>query len=158
MELIRQYLVTVIIAVIISALSVQILGQNSPYTPIIKLITGIFLTIAMFTPITKIKINEIYSYYTQFETASTPYIAEGIAWGNDQTSAYIKEHAESYVLDKATSLGLSIDADIELSDTQPSIPIAIKLRGKANPYQKQRLQRCIEEDLGIKMEAQSWNS
>ena len=158
MELVREYLMTVIIAVIISALSIQLLGKNSSYTPIIRLITGIFLTITILTPIAKIKISEIYDYYAHFENASKPFIADGITWSNEQTSVYIKEHAESYVLDKATSLGLSLSADIELSESQPSIPVAIKLHGDANPYQKQRLQQFIEDDLGIKTEAQTWSS
>ena len=149
---------TVIIAVIISALSVQLLGRNSSYAPLIKLITGIFLTITILTPVNKITISEIYDYFTQFETASKSYITDGIRWSNEQTYSYIKEHAESYVLDKASSLGLSLSADIELSESQPSIPIAIRLYGDANPYQKQRLQQFIEDDLGIKTEAQTWNS
>lgn len=158
MEAIRQYLTTIITAVVITVLSIQILGKSSSYAPIIRMIAGVFLTITVISPITTVNISKIYDYFEQFKTSSECYITDGTSWRRSQTSSYIKAQAESYILDKAASLGITLSANIELSDSDPPIPVAVELNGDINPYLKQRLQRLIEEDLGVKLEAQTWNS
>ena len=68
----------------------------------------------------------------------------------------IKQQTEEYILDKATSMNISLSADITLSETDPPVPVAVTLTTSADPVLRTQLERLITQDLGISKEQQRW--
>lgn len=157
MDWIKQYLITVISVTVIAALLMQLLGKSSKYSPIMRIILGIFLTITVLHPFSDLLIGDINEYISNFEFSAEHAIADGTAWSYSQRRSFITEQAESYIFDKATSLGLTLSAEIQLSESEPPTPDAVILHGDADPYSRQCLQQFIQNDLGIPKEAQKWN-
>ena len=78
---------------------------------------------------------------------------------NRRMEALITGAAETYILDKAQAMGLSLEAEVtlRLQDRYP-VPWSVSLRGTVNAAQKQQLEALLEQDLGIPPERQEWCS
>jgi len=69
----------------------------------------------------------------------------------------IKDRCETYILDKASSMGLTVQAEVTLSDTAGTpCPVAVTIRGEMTLEQMRKLSRYITEDLGIPADQQEW--
>lgn len=157
MEALRQYLLSIIGASVITAVLIRITDGKGSYSAVVRLLTGIFLSITVIAPIAKIKIADISSYIDSFEFQTADIVSSGEQWSASQTQTIIKKQTEAYILDKAQSLGAEVCVEASVSDSNPPIPIAVEISGSVDPFTKQRLQRVIMNDLGISKENQVWN-
>lgn len=152
----HQYLLSIVAASIVSALAIQIVGNKGTYSALIKLLVGIFLSITVISPIAKVRISDIPSHMEEFQAEADIAVSDGTAWANSELTTIIKQRSETYILDKATSIGAELAVDITLSDTEIPTPVAVDIQGKIGPYAKQRLQQIISDNLGIAKENQRW--
>lgn len=76
---------------------------------------------------------------------------------NSLLAGLIRDEAETYILDKADTLGLSIRAEVEtkLSEDYP-VPWSVRLYGEPTEPQKAALSKVLEEELGIPAARQEW--
>jgi len=89
------------------------------------------------------------------------YSAEGIAEDGskmalDAMADIIKQQSESYILDKALSIGAKIDVNVKMSDDNPPVPKEVILSGSVSPYDKQVISHYITANFGISEENQQW--
>ena len=83
--------------------------------------------------------------------------ASGIEIANrDLLARIIQEKTEAYILDKAGQLGLQLQAEVSVSETEEPVPWAVVLSGEVKPDQKRRLEAILEQELGIARENQQW--
>lgn len=157
MEHIRQYLLSVIAAAILCAAVQAITQKKGASSAIIKLIAGIFLTVTVITPWTKLSFTDITEYAQTFTASAETAVSYGTAVAQEETAAIIKSRSEAYILDKATSLGLTLQVAVTVSDASPPLPESVVLTGKTSPYTKERLAHYIANDLGIPEADQTWN-
>lgn len=157
MEALRQYLLSIIGASIIAALLIRITDGKGSYSAIARLLTGIFLSITVLSPIAKIRIADISSYIDSFEFHAADAVSSGEQWSVSQMHTIIKSQTEAYILEKAQSLGAELSVQVSLSDANPPVPVAADISGDIDPFTKQRLQRIIMDELGISKENQVWN-
>ena len=156
MDDIRKYLLSIIASAIISAAVIRICGQKGMISAMIKLLAGIFMSITVISPLLKLQIGNFSEYLGALEIETDCYVDEAEDAAAIERSAFITEKLESYILDKATSLGMSIEVEVELSDSVIQLPNQVRITGEVSPYNKQRLQQIIENDLGIPEENQLW--
>ena len=156
MEAIRQYLLCVVSAGIICAVILKIVGEKGLLSSAIKLLAGLFMSITVISPIVKLQIDDFSDYLYEIETDSQGIVADGISVANDEKTKIIKQNLESYILDKASSLSVSLDAQITLSASDAPYPYSVILSGDISPYKRQQLQQIISNDLGIPEERQVW--
>lgn len=156
MEGIRAYLLSVVAAAIISALVMKLVGNKSAYCGIIKLVTGIFLSITVVSPLVQITFTDMTDYFETLDIKADAVVSDGVNSSHAAMTEIIKENTEAYILDKAENMGLTVNVTVYLSDDTPPTPISVKISGSAAPYAKMQLQSIIESDLSIPKENQAW--
>lgn len=157
MQSIKEYLLGVVAAAMLCAIVSQLAGKENFHGTAIKLICGVFMLLALVSPITKLNIHlpsEIFSDISQQADQITSAAAD-----STQESIYtiIKERTQAYILDKGNSYGVDMSVEVTLSDDRIPEPISVRIIGNVSPYNKKILSGVIENDLGIPAEAQIWN-
>lgn len=72
-------------------------------------------------------------------------------------SELIKQQSETYILDKAESLGIMVAVDITLCEEGDyPYPGSVILSGNVSQEDQQYLSKIIAEDIGISIECQEW--
>lgn len=154
MEGMRQYIISVTAAAVLCGILTGIVGSKT-IKPVWKLIVGIFLTLTAIRPLEDIDLSAIPAIAEVYSLEAEEAVLEGETMMVSQTQAIIKSRIESYILDKAGGMGVTVTADVTL-DAQ-GMPISVRLTGAVSPGAKSRLQSIIATDLGIPKEAQTWN-
>ena len=135
-----------------------LVGKNRSTSKVIKLITGLFLTIAVITPWLRLDFSDLSGYFQEFSISADAAVESGVTFAYEETAAIIKQQTEAYILDKADAIGVDIAVDVCVSNDSPPVPYSVKLCGDIAPYAKVRLIQCISEDLGIPEVRQTWQS
>ena len=154
---IREYLLGVIAAAILCAIVSQLAGKDHFLGSVIKLIAGVFMLIAVVSPVMKLNIRMPRDIFSELSTQADQITTSASVTTQESISGIIKERTQAYILDKANRYGLELTVDITLSDAQIPQPVAVTIQGKISPYNKKLLSETIEKDLGIPTEAQIWN-
>ena len=151
---IRSYMITVMSAAAICTVINKITEKQGAVSAVIKIISGLFLAISVLSPVLNISFEPVWEYFDNIHEESS-YISDvGIAEVNTEKEGIIKSTLEAYILDKAKTLGLSIEVTMELNNEM--IPVGVKIHGSASPYAKRQLEAFIADTLGIPKEDQSW--
>ena len=108
------------------------------------------------SPWTKLRFEDISSYFADIQTDADQIIGEGEEIAADATVAIIKKQVEAYILDKAHSLDIDIEVEVAFAELRPLVPDAVTIKGAVSPYAKLQLQQMIADDLGIPKENQMW--
>ena len=156
MDWIRRYIVSVTAAAIVCAVIKTLVGQKTSQATIIRIIAGIFISVTVIAPWTKMEFSDIEDYIQDFSLDGEDAAASGVSYAQAETAAIIKSHTESYILDKAASLGISAEAEVAVSQDYPPLPYSVTIQTNAAPYAKERLKRYIVEELGIPEAQQTW--
>ena len=156
MSNVAQYLLTVIAAAVISGIVMRIMDDKSVFHPIIKLLTGLFLTVTAISPVLNLHFDDLSSYFSDLESEASSIVSEGKEIAAHATGSIIKSQVEAYILDKAASLNLNIDVEVVLSETEPVYPAFIQFNGSVSPYGKQCMEQIVSDELGIPKENQKW--
>ncbi len=157
MNEIRQYLITLVAAAVIAALAVNISGKSGLIPSLIKLIAGLFLTVNIVFPLIKNRFPDLSGMLSDIQIQSSQIADNGKNSAAETVTDIIKTNLEAYILDKAASMDAGLDVQIIMSDSDPPGPESVIITGNISPYQKQRLSKIINDDLGIPKEKQQWN-
>ena len=155
MQGIKEYLLGVIAAAILCAIVTQLVSKESLPGAAMKLICGVFMLLALVSPVTQIRVwpSHIFSDLSLQADLITTAASES---SQESIAQIIKEQTQAYILDKASSQGVSLSVSVTLSDSEIPKPIGVTLTGSVSPYTKKVLSETIEKDLGIAAEAQIW--
>lgn len=153
--MIKEYILSVCATALICVI-VRSLLQKGTVGNLAKLMSGVFLLLAILSPLKQIYIPDwqdiTLSYQLDAQNATK--------WGEESTlnalSQIIKEQTASYILERAQPLGLELSVDVILSSDAVPAPKTIYLTGAAGPYAKQQLQEIIIRELGITKENLIW--
>lgn len=149
-----SYVLSVISAAIIAAIISSFFDGKSGTAGIIKLVSGLFLTFVVISPLTKLDFSDVNAYLEQFalEGAEAASVGENLA--HEAEADIINSRVQAYILDKADLLGAQLDVEVVLD--RNNIPVSVKLEGDISPYAKAQMAETITEDLGISKEQQLW--
>lgn len=158
MDRIRSYLLSVIVAALICGILSAIPTKNAALRSIQKILCGIFMSVSLISPLTGLRLPDLEQYLYVYQADAADAVLLGQAMTMESTAQFIKEQTATYILDKAKTLGVSLDVSVTLSEEVPQAPCAVTLTGMVSPYAKQRLTEMIEQELQIKKEDQHWIS
>jgi hypothetical protein len=152
----KDYLIQIVCAAILCVIATELVPGKTVSAKLIRILCSLYLTICVISPFVNISFSDFSEYIEQFDINAAGAVEEGKKNSAIQTAAIIKANTESYILDKASSLGLSIDVEVTVSDSIPLMPVKICYTGTVAPIYKHQLQSWVEKELGIKKEHQQW--
>lgn len=152
----KQYLLSVVAAAIISGIVTKLLGSKGTQGAIGKLVAGLFLAFTVISPLRSVRIGDFASISASYSSAASAAVEDGKILTRQSLQASIKESCEAYILDKAQSLDVELEVVVTVSDDEIPIPTSVQLSGNVSPSAKNRLSGIITQDLGISKEAQKW--
>lgn len=156
MDFIRQYILGILSAGVICGILNSWMGKREPYGSVLKLLTGIFMTVTLVAPIIKVEFMDISSYLDNLSIEADRAVDYGQRAFDRSVADIIKSETEAYILDKAAFWELNLEVEVTLSESDPPIPESVLLKGSVSPYAKSQLSRCIADDLGISEDQQKW--
>lgn len=152
----QQYVVSVATAAIICGIVIG-LAPSGTFQGIIKMICGIFLTLMVIEPVTRVDVAQwISDFGMSYREDAESAAAFGEEIVRDTTEKYIKQECEAYILDKADALGAELKVEVLLSTDELPIPSSAVIRGKLSPSAQHQLEQIITRDLGISKENLQW--
>lgn len=155
---IREYLISVTAAAIISSCITAFFENAGSISKLIKVLCGIFVSLAVIRPIAGLDISAFQPQISAFSDSAEQIVSAAQEDSAQQQRNVIKEQAEAYVYNKATALGSKVSVCISLCDSPPYQPESIEISGQLSPFAKSQLSTIIQTDLGIPSEAQKWSS
>ena len=156
MESIRDYLLGITAAALVCGTVTALAGKKGTIGAIIKAMCGVFMTLTVVNPWTSLRLDPVSGFSDSILREAEELGAEGENMSREALADGIKTAAETYILDKADALGVSLSVEVTVTDTQPPVPGKVLLQGAVSPYAKQELTRIITEDLAIAREDQIW--
>ena len=153
-----QYLLKLTAAALFCAVVVGFVGDKCALGKLIKLITGIFMIVTIAAPLGTLDMNGWTDYIDKLTLQTGSAVQDGENFAKDTLVGIIMEETSSYILDKAKAYDARLEVEVTVDDSAVPAPCAVRIQGSISPYGKQQLQRIIQEDLGIKLEAQEWIS
>lgn len=155
MQSMRQYLLTLCAASAVCAVINTLFVSKKSIQRIIKLLTGMFMALCAFSPLLNVDQWDFGDFADKFSVSASA-VEAGESMAADATAEFIKEHIAAYVLDKAATLDVNIDAEVLLDDSAPPQVSGIILKGDVSPYAKEILAQYMNDTLGIAKEDQHW--
>lgn len=152
MEALRQYIISVVAAGLICGI-VTGLFSGSTGSSIMKLVCGVFLSYTVLAPVTRFDPGDLAVCGWAVADGSEA-VAAGESLAQDAREQFIKQDLETYILDKASQLGASLQVEVTLEEG--GLPGTVTLTGQIAPYQRQQLERILTLELGIAKENQQW--
>ena len=157
MSEIGQYLLSIVAAAVIVAVSNTMIESKGAIGSIIKFITGLALAMIVVSPWSDFQISEFDSIYASAETEAVSVASEGQQLSQNKIAELINQQLLAYILDKAAVLGLDVSVDVILSDETPPSICNITIVGAVSPYAKKRLTQILCKDLGVTEECLIWS-
>ena len=152
MTTVKGYILSITAAAMVCAIVSRLTGKNGTGA-IIKVLSGLFLTLTVLKPLVQLEINRLSVITESFSEQAEQAVAYGEFASKKMLDAIIAEELRAYILDKAKSFGSEPEVEIELTD---GIPSRIRLSGNISPYSKSQLSQWLCKELGIPLEAQIW--
>lgn len=153
MEALRQYIISVVAAALICGIITGLFPKGAA-REVMKLVCGLFLAYTVLRPMAGAELGHLEDLPFSFSSQGEAAAALGIQMAEESMAQFIKEETQAYILDKASKLGLTLEADVTLDEE--NIPVAVTLRGQASPYDRSRLERMLTQDLAIAKENLQW--
>lgn len=158
MDRLCDYVIRLSATALLCAVVIHFARGSSAVKLMVKLLCGIVLAYSIIQPVRQLKISEFGDVAMQFRQDAD----RAVQWGkNISTEAWtesISQGTEAYILEKAKDLNLDLIVEVELSDDEFPVPVAVSLTGKVAPYAKSVLSDAISRDLNIPKESQKWTS
>ena len=156
MDTVRSYLLQITAAAIISGIVTGILGKKGMLGTTLKLLAGVFMALSVVSPWVDLRLDSFEPFMDGISFDASGAVADGENSAMNAMKSIIKERAEAYILDKASTLGVHVMAQVTLSSDEMPVPDGVTISGQISPYAKSVLSTCIADDLGIKLEDQQW--
>lgn len=156
MDAVREYLLSLVCTSMLTALVMTLMPKGSARRAA-AIACALLLAITALRPLGGLD-GETFSQALSRARMEAEFARTGVEVRNRElVAAIIKENSESYILDKASSIGLQLEAEVTVAgeDTYP-YPAAVTITGYADAEKRRLLTQYIEENLAIAEDAQTW--
>jgi len=127
---------------------------------ILKLVCGIVLIMAMINPLLDGTLPELSLDLSAYRQKADEIIGEAEEKENGLSRRIIEGEMEAYILDKARSLGAtleSVEVAVKWGDEGCWYPHEVTITAELPPREKSLISNSIEAELGIPGERQYWS-
>lgn len=156
MEGIAAYILRVCCSALIAG-TVMTIGGDGSGAKARKLICGLFMAFVVISPMKQIQLEEVWELPEQSYREGQDICADAQEQAVEEISSVIIQRTRAYILDKAGSLGASVEVTAMALDPDTLEPVNVELTGDLSPYDRSMLSAYIQDTLGIEKEAQIWN-
>lgn len=154
---IRQYILTLICMAIICGSVPKFFGDNGAQKKLLSFVAGMVMTIVAVSPFLGKNLQSYLWIREEFSLEAQDTIAIGQEQADSMLSDIIIKRIQSYILDKAASMGADLTAEVILDDSKPCVPSCVILSGAASPYVKRQLTETLGQQLAISEDNVVWN-
>lgn len=157
MSAVREYLLTLIAAALLTEIVVILLPKGKMQYAGRLLGTLILITTAL-TPVLRIDSNQIIGYFTDFRPQMNDIQTNAAEQNYEIMSELIKDSCETYILEKANQIG--VDAAVQITirkEGEYPYPDAVTISASITEQDKMYLEQIIVCDLGIPQDKQEWS-
>ena len=154
MDGLKNYLIAVCSAAILSAILKQLIGKSKMSSVTVNLLSGLFVAICIISPWKDFSLQDLEIYNPLHTQSGQSYVETGKRITQNQIDAIITEKVESYILEKTNQLHLQVEVRVELAED--GVPFKSIVSGKLSPEEKKTLSAFLEKEIGIQKEMQIW--
>lgn len=151
-----QYVLSVVAVSILCGLIQVLAGKEGVHSGVVKMMTGVVLTVAVFSPVTKVEFTNLEDYIDTMESMRDTAVWDGELRADDSLRDIITEKTRTYIMDRAAELGATLQVEVSLNSEELPTPDTVTISGEISPYVKQQLTQIIQKELGIPKERQEW--
>jgi hypothetical protein len=134
----------------------SLFDEKSTVGTLIRVMGGLLLSFVILSPVTNWNFDAVASFAESFESAGNLAAETGSNLAAEEAGLIIREELSAYILDKAADLQTDLQVEILLSNDSIPTPESVTLIGTVTPYAKIKLQKILEQELGIPKERQIW--
>ena len=156
MELLREYILSIASASVISGILTTLLDKKGSAGTMGKMFCGVFLAITLIRPLGDISFDSITDWLNTYSVEGGVLVNEGEEITSASTQSIIKTNCEAYILDKGADMGLKLTAQVKLDPKSPYAPVSVMIFGDIPPYKKATLEDILIQDLAIAKEQIQW--
>lgn len=156
-DAIRGYLLSIVAVCLLTALARSLIPEGG-VRRVSSVVCALLLVLCALSPLLQLDIDAVAQSIARIQMENET-LRTGVAVKNRElVSQIIKQNTQTYILDKAASMGLTLQAEVEMRDAGDyPYPYRVTLGGMCTEAQRQVLTRYIEENLAIPAERQAWN-
>lgn len=158
MDTVQQYILSIVCVCMLCFMLQTLFSGNPHMTPLIKMITGLVLSLTVLMPFFSNRLLEFDIEMKDIASESEAAVTSGELAARESMSAIIKEKTESYILEKANTLGMDIQAEVTLTEEDLPLPYKVAITGTVTPYARKQMGEYLQQNIGIPEENQIWNS
>ncbi len=155
-DAIRSYLLSVVAVSLLSAILLALV-PNGPIRRAATFVCGLILILVCLSPFRTLDLSALaqsISRLTMQEDAARTGVQVN---SREITAELIKQKCEAYILDKAASMGLHLQAEVILeTDSAYPYPSSVRITGALTAEQKRALEAYIEANLAVPAASQEW--
>lgn len=144
-------------ALICTVISHFMRGSGAVKT-IMKLLCGIVLVFSIIRPVKQFDFTSIERFTVGFQREADQAAQLGKNTAFETWTESICQGTEAYILEKAKAMKADLAVEVEVSDGEIPVPVAVSLTGDVSPYVKSVLSDTISQELNIPKEKQIWIS
>lgn len=148
-----KYVLSLVTAALIGGILTGILPEGGE-RKLVRLLCGVFLLTAVLRPVAALSFPDLKGWISDFDEEARAAVREGEDYMTAEKRRVITRRLETYILDKAKDLGLTLSAEIALSEED--LPRSVRLTGEYTQEQKNSLAHILETELGIPEARQQW--
>ena len=157
MENIRQYIFSLVCMAILCGIVPEFFESNSTRKKLLKFVTGLIMMIVVITPLIRKEKPEFQWQMGEFRNEVQHALSAGQEQADGMLRQIISQQTQAYILDKATSMGAELSAEVMLSDDEMPTPESVVLTGTASPYLRTQVTNMIVTDLAVSEDKIQWN-
>ena len=156
MNAVKGYLLSITAAALLLSLLMSLI-HNGKMHRLLCFVGSLLMVLAVIRPVVRLDAEDIELAIKNMEL-ETKLSQDDICSQNNQIVAdIIKEQCQTYILDKAAANGQDLTVEIIISEEGDyPYPVSVVLYGDASQEERERLEKVIEQDIGIPPERQEW--
>ena len=155
MEMVRQYIISVISASVVCALFKGLLVKRAS-SKIVNVLCGMFLLFTFLRPVKDIDLLDMIVSFRWDESTTQESVHRGEELTQNAMADIISAEIASYVEKKANALGAKVHIEVRLTDEEIPSPAEMDITGQVSPYVRRQLEAFISENIGLEGEVVRW--
>ena len=156
MEDLGRYILSIALAAIAIGIFRSILDPKGATTNLISFAGGVFLIFTVIHPIKNLDIPDFSSIFADVTFEGEAASRAGEEMAISAMGDIIIRDTETYILDKAESLGLDVEVTVAVSSDAIPVPVSVRGEYSGSRTHIEKLSEIIEQDLAIPKEQQLW--
>ena len=153
---IRGYFLGIVSVSMITGIITALQSGKTGASKLVKLIAGLVLSLYVIAPVETLSTGDLLEQWDIKLGQGSDAVEYGQSIAAQEKAKIISDQTAAYILDKADSMGLSLDVEVILKQDGSFLPETMTIEGRATKQQAEELLEEITDALGITREDIVW--